>query len=263
MWFTEQTGIGELPTGTLIHVSLDIYVENGFQTSDGVFVYGQDTDNKTKLYFMSSQNINDSNFVFDEKLSVDYIDYIKPHNDDIIISTYDRTNEYDKYTYNKETKNFEKYTAIDMSDVFSFDNTFEYKDDVYFVNGSGSNNNIRSNDFNNEGIFRIRKFINSNGKIQHDIYPIIRSDKLYKNISSSYGKIYTGILQIDNDKYLIVISGKDDTNSTFVTNKFILNMSTLNDEERLIEIDSNILHYLYPLIQMISNPDTIIRCYTI
>ena len=206
LWFTEQTGIGELPTGTLIHVSLDIYVENGFQTSDGVFIYGQDADNKTKLYFMSSQNINDSNFVFDEKLSVDYIDYIKPHNDDIIISTYDRTNEYDKYTYNKETKNFEKYTAIDMSDVFSFDNTFEYKDDVYFVNGSGSNNNIRSNDFNNEGIFRIRKFINSNGKIQHDIYPIIRSDKLYKNISSSYGKIYTGILQIDNDKYLIVIS---------------------------------------------------------
>lgn len=250
IWISDELNLGTF-SGKLQHISLDIYVENGFQNGSGLFIYGKDDNDKTKLYFLSTRDLNLENFEFEEKLVTDYIDYIKPHNNDIIISTYDIESPYDKYSYKSETNEFIRSSAIDITDVYSFNNTFEYNGDIYFINGSGSNPTIRNTVDNNEGVFRIRKSLDSLGNIEYDITPIIKSNKIYENIST-IDKIYTGVLQVEKDRFILVTSGKDSVNNTFITNKFIIDFSAINNEDKF-KIIENIDRYNNPLIYDINN----------
>ena len=237
IWISDDVEPGTFNENPLTHIDLDIYVENGFQNKDGFFIYGKDDNNKTKLYFLPTRKMNLHEIEFVEKLSTDFIDYIKPHNDDIVISTYEFENPYDKYSYKPETKEFIKSSAIDISDVYSFNNTFEYKGDIYFVNGSGSNPAIRNAVDNNEGIFVIRKSVDTLKNIEYNITSFIKSSEIYKDISP-IDKIYTGVLQVEKDKFVLVTSGKNQDNSDFVTNKFLINFSATTEEDKLKKIEN-------------------------
>ena len=237
IWISDDVEPGTFNENPLTHIDLDIYVENGFQNKDGFFIYGKDDNNKTKLYFLPTRKMNLHEIEFVEKLSTDFIDYIKPHNDDIVISTYEFENPYDKYSYKPETKEFIKSSAIDISDVYSFNNTFEYKGDIYFVNGSGSNPSIRNTVDNNEGIFVIRKSVDTLKNIEYNITPFIKSSEIYKDISP-IDKIYTGVLQVEKDKFVLVTSGKNQDNSDFVTNKFLIDFSATTEEDKLKKIEN-------------------------
>ena len=245
IWISDEVVPGTF-SGTLTHIDLDIYVENGFQNRDGFFIYGKDDNNKTKLYYLQTRKLNLAEFEFVEKLSVDFIDYIKPHNDDIVVSTYDFENPYDKYSYKPETKEFIKSTAIDISDVYSFNNTFEYKGDLFFINGSGTNTSIRNNVDNNEGVFMIRKSVDTLGNIEYNITPFVKNSEIYKDISP-IDKIYTGVLQVEKDKFILVTSGKKQDNSDFVTNKFIIDFAAINVEDKLKKIE-NVNRYDNPVL---------------
>ena len=245
IWISDEVVPGTF-SGTLTHIDLDIYVENGFQNKDGFFIYGKDDNNKTKLYFLETRKLNLAEFEFDEKLSVDFIDYIKPHNDDIVVSTYDFENPYDKYSYKPETKEFTKSSAIDISDVYSFNNTFEYNGDLFFINGSGTNTAIRNNVDNNEGVFMIRKSVDTLGNIEYNITPFVKNSEIYKDISP-IDKIYTGVLQVEKDKFILVTSGKKQDNSDFVTNKFIIDFAAINAEDKLKKIE-NVNRYDNPVL---------------
>ena len=253
LWISEECDIGTFH-GELTHIPMDIYVEKGFQTSKGFFVYGRDINNKTKIYFTSSSEINNGEINFVEKLSVDYLDYIKAHRDDILISTYNVDNPYDKYSFNNDTLLFEKETAIDITDVFSFNNTFEYEGELYFINGSGSNNTVRSDNSNNEGIFRIRKTLSSSGSISYEITPFALNENLYKDISPANGQIYTGILQTSESKMLLITSGKNANDTEFIVNKFIVNFKGNLDSDKIKEInDESLNRYDDPVLYDINS----------
>ena len=231
LWISDECDVGTF-SGELTHIQMDIYVEKGFQTSKGFFIYGKTSSGKTKIYFTSTSQINNNEIEFTEKLSVDYLDYIKSHNDYILISTYDVDHPYDKYSFNNETLSFEKETAVDISDVFSFD--------LYFINGSGSNVTVRSDNGNNEGIFRIRKSMNSSGSISFEITPFVLKTDLYRDISAANGQIFTGILQTTATTMLLIVSGKNEEGTEFVAHKYIIDFEAHLDSDKIKEINNDL-----------------------
>lgn len=186
---------------------IDVYVQNAFECKYGLFLYGVDDNNRTKLYLLSNDNTNsDYGASVKEMLDVEAIDFIKDIDEDIVISTYDSQNPYDKYTFNKNTISFDKSVAIDVSDVYSFNNIIRHGKKVFFVNGTGSNPIIHAAASNNIGIFEITKSLNSSGVINTDINQFIKNASLFGTIVTNKHVEY---VKTSVNTELLIITGRD------------------------------------------------------
>lgn len=216
---------------------IDIYVQNVFETKNGLYVYGLDDSNKTSLYLISGNQTNESGRVYNitKLLEVDVIDFIKAIDDDIIISTYDSQAPYDRYTFDKTTGRFNKSSALDVADVFSFNNIIQRGKDIYFINGTGSNPSIHAPDSNNVGIFKISKSMNTSGVESTDITPFVKKPGLF---SGTVRNRHVEYIETCGDDELIVISGINNSNQ-YKIHKWLVNFSALTDSTKIKEYNVN------------------------
>ena len=216
---------------------VDIYVQNVFETKNGLYVYGLNDSNKTSLYLISGNQTNESGRVYNitKLLEVDVIDFIKAIDDDIIISTYDSQAPYDRYTFDKTTGRFNKSSAIDVADVFSFNNIIQRGKDIYFINGTGSNPSIHAVNSNNVGIFKISKSMNTSGVESTDITPFVKKPGLF---SGTVRNRHVEYIETCGDDELIVISGINNSNQ-YKIHKWLVNFSALTDSTKIKEYNVN------------------------
>ena len=212
---------------------VDIYVQNAFETKNGLYVYGLDDNDRTSLYLVSGNQTNESGRVYNitKLLEVDVIDFIKAIDDDIIISTYDSRAPYDKYTFDKTTGRFNKSSTLDVADVFSFNNIIQRGKDIYFINGTGSNPSIHSTNSNNVGIFKISKSMNTSGVESTDITPFVKKPGLFSGTTRNRHVEY---IETCGDDELIIVSGVNNSNQ-YKIHKWLVNFSALTDAAKVKE----------------------------
>ena len=223
-------------TNTVIG-DIDIYVQNVFETKNGLYVYGLDDSNRTSLYLISGNQTNEAGRVYNitKLLEVDVIDFIKAIDDDIIISTYDSQAPYDRYTFDKTTGGFNKSSALDVADVFSFNNIIQRGKDIYFINGTGSNPSIHAVNSNNVGIFKISKSMNTAGVESTDVTPFVKKPGLF---SGTVRNRHVEYIETCGDDELIVVSGINNSNQ-YKIHKWLVNFSALTDSTKIKEYNVN------------------------
>ena len=219
-------------TNTVLN-DIDIYVQNAFETKNGLYVYGLDDNDRTSLYLVSGNQTNENGRVYDivKLLEVDVIDFIKSIDDDIIISTYDSQAPYDKYTFDKTTGRFNKSSTLDVADVFSFNNIIQRGKDIYFINGTGSNPSIHSVNSNNVGIFKISKSMNTSGVESTDITPFVKKPGLF---SGTVRNRHVEYIETCGEDELIIISGVNNSNQ-YKIHKWLVNFNALTDSTKVKE----------------------------
>lgn len=130
---------GELQGCTSNFSSFGITAEYGFETDDGVFVVGLNNDKESVCFASYRDAIADNNeLTFTIGFTVDVIDYLKPYNNDIIISTYDETNSNLKWKFNRDTLAFESASVVDSNKIASFNEVYVIDGELYVWNGTGS-----------------------------------------------------------------------------------------------------------------------------
>lgn len=218
-------------------IPLDIYVTGIIENDDALFVYGWDEFySQQKLYI--SKKSNETVSFGDPVIVATRIDFIKVHNENIIISVYDVDNPNVGYVYDNKNATFKQFNISDNVDKFSFNNIIEDKGEIYFLNGSGSNPDVVP------GLFKYELIRDSNGNISVQTTKIVEKLDLFTDfiVDPYYDKTFNIIegLTFFNNNYdtkLISISGYD-VNGNFIVRYWILTLNYNNSSILLHELDS-------------------------
>ena len=218
----------------------DLYIDYGFETDDGVFIVGK-INTKDVVCFAPWTTDNSGKIALNFTLgfTADYIDYLRPFNNEIIISSFDSEHDGIRWKFNRDTLAFESNELVNGNTIPSFNNVFEIHGSLYIINGTGKrivdnpyqglNKLYKSNANNiNNGFFISDMVVNfSLDRVGTKEFFNIPMIKFYENDNEYYLFIYNNIdnkvVRIDFDLYEYIDGNLVKSNLTNISNTSTLN----------------------------------------
>ncbi len=230
-----------------LHLILDnipdnenLYIDYGFETDDGVFIVGK-INTKDAVCFAPWTTDSSGKIALNFTLgfTADYIDYLRPFNNEIIISSFDSEHDGIRWKFNRDTLAFESNELVNGNTIPSFNNVFEIHGSLYIINGTGKrtvdnpyqglNKLYKSNANNiNNGFFISDMIVNfSLDRVGTKEFFNIPMIKFYENDNEYYLFIYNNIenkvVRIDFDLYEYVDGSLVKSNLTNISDTSTLN----------------------------------------
>ena len=133
----------------------NLYIDYGFATDDGVFIIGKLNTKDVVCFAPWEIDTEHSGCIFNFSLgfTADYIDYIRPFNNEIVISSFDTEHDGLRWKFNRDTLSFESIELVNGNNIPSFNNVFEIHGSLYTINGTGK----RTVDDSYQGLYKLYK----------------------------------------------------------------------------------------------------------